>query len=220
MEKFVNDKIEIVEQTLGNFEFSQESYEDILDMSLTSKTHMKPIAFFGLSGVGKTTLAHGLVDLAPDQFSLIPITTSRLPRDDDDLRYIEFLSQIDFISNREEGCFAMSWQQDGNYYGYRHKYLKNTQKSPIMTCSPSAIQILKEYGAITVLIKGDGVKGLEARGSDEVTKNRTLLNIKNTEKYLNQLWFKENIDIEYDQMWGDIPRSIQNLYDSIIDILE
>ena len=139
MEKFVNDKTEIVEQILGNFEFSQESYEDILDMSLTSKTHMKPIAFFGLSGVGKTTLAHGLVDLAPDQFSLIPITTSRLPRDDDDLRYIEFLSQIDFISNREEGCFAMSWQQDGNYYGYRHKYLKNTQKSPIMTCSPDLL---------------------------------------------------------------------------------
>gem|GEM_PF-4072535 len=181
---------------------------------------MKPIAFFGLSGVGKTTLAHGLVDLAPDQFSLIPITTSRLPRDDDNLRYIEFLSQNDFISSRDKGCFAMSWQQDGSYYGYRRKYLENTQKTPILTCSLSAIQVLKEYGAITVLIKGDGIKGLEARGSDEVRKNRILINIKNTEKYLNQPWFKENIDIEYDQIWEDIPQSIQKLYDSIIDIFE
>lgn len=49
-------------------------------------------------------------------------------------------------------------------------------------------------------------------------KTGILLNTKNTEKYLNQLWFKENVDVEHTQIWGDITRSIQNLYDSIIDI--
>ena len=67
---------------------------------------MTPIALFGLSGVGKTTLVHGLTSFDPQKFSIASITTSRTPRVDDDLRYIEFLSEIDFISSIRQRCFA------------------------------------------------------------------------------------------------------------------
>lgn len=178
---------------------------------------MKPVAFFGLSGVGKTTLARGLANLYSDSFVLVPITTSRMLRDDDDLRYVEVVSEADFISQKGEGGFAMAWKQDGNYYGYRRKHFENGRKSPILTCSLSAAQIVKEYSAVTVLVKGDGVKGLEARGADEVTRKRTQLNLQNTEKYLNQPEFKAQIDIEFEPIWGDIPRSIQKLYTLLKD---
>ena len=136
---------------------------------------MTPIALFGLSGVGKTTLVHGLTSFDPQKFSIASITTSRTPRVDDDLRYIEFLSEIDFISSIRQRCFALFWEQDGNYYGYRHQYLKNTQTHPILTCSLSAIQKLKKYEAITVLVIGDSIKGLQSRGCKEVIKKRTCL---------------------------------------------
>jgi guanylate kinase len=205
MDKFAEEKAKIIDQTLKTIESLQNKDE----------VSMKPIALFGLSGVGKTTLAHALVDLAPDQFSILPIITSRSPRSDDDPHYIEFLSQADFMYYIEQGLFSLWWHQDGNYYGYKHKHFKSTKTHPIMTCSLSAVRILKEFGAVNVLIKGDSIKGLESRGSSEVIKNRTLLNIKNTDAYLNQTWFKENIDIEHEQIWGDLPRSVQKLYDSI-----
>ncbi len=69
---------------------------------------MIPIALFGLSGVGKTTLAHGVADFEPQRFAVVPITTSRSPRTDDDPRYVEFLSKAEFISSvahDEKGFF-------------------------------------------------------------------------------------------------------------------
>lgn len=173
---------------------------------------MTPVALFGLSGVGKTTLAHGLTNLDHQTFFIASITTSRSPRADDDPRYIEFVSEIDFISSIAQKCFALSWKQDGNYYGYRYEYLKNRQLHPILTCSLSAIQKLKEYKAITVLVIGDSVKGLQARGCKEDIKKRAKLNDKNTILYINQPWFKKSVDIEHKQIWGDIPTSVQALY--------
>lgn len=180
---------------------------------------MTPIALFGLSGVGKTTLAHELVNLARDRFFIARITSSRSPRADDDPNYIEYLSEANFISSVAQGCFSMSWEQDGTYYGYKDSDLRNDQAHPILTCSLSAIKQVKEHGAITVLVIGDSVKGLQARGSEEVLKKRTQLNEKNTLLYLDQDWFKESVDIRHEQTWGDIANSVQRLYQSITNVL-
>lgn len=176
---------------------------------------MIPIALFGLSGVGKTTLAHELVNIAPDRFFIAHISTSRSPRKDDDARHIEFLSEMDFISSVAQGYFAMSWQQDGTYYGYKYPHLQRNQAHPILTCSLSAIQQVKEYGSITVLVTGDSNKGLQARGDREIFEKRAELNKKNSILYLNQTWFQECVDIEHNQTWGDVAFSVQSLYQSI-----
>lgn len=220
IDKFSNEKTKIIEELLIKLGCAKEPRSTLFGAPTQLEACLKPVALFGLSGVGKTTLAHDLVALAPDQFSILPITTSRPPREDDDINYMEFLSQKDFISALEDNFFALSWQQDENYYGYRRHYFENGKTHPIMTCSLSAIQLLKEQGAITVLITGDSAKGLEARGSNEVMRKRTELNAKNTDLYLNQPWFRENVDIEHNQIWGDPLHSVQNLYDSIHSILE
>jgi len=175
---------------------------------------MTPIALFGLSGVGKTTLAHALVDSNP-RFCVIPITTSRASRADDNPQFVEFLSKTEFLSAVSKKHFPISWEQDGNHYGYRVQHFENTQIHPILTCSLSAIEQVKNYGALTVLVIGNSTEGLRARGSEEVMKKRIELNEKNTILYLNQPWFRNNVDIEHKQVWGNIAASVQALYESI-----
>jgi homoserine kinase type II len=177
-----------------------------------------PIFFFGLSGVGKTTLIH-LIEGSSNLFYIPKFTVTRAPRDDDDCRYFEYFSAEEFIKRKNQGEFFIWMNQEETYYGYRLENLKSL-KYPLMNASPYGIDIIADLKGIKVLIEGDALKGLELRQNPKVAKERTKVNELAQKRFFSQDSFKEKMDLIYFNYFGNPIKSALTLKRQILEEMD
>lgn len=193
------------------------SIKDKTSISLDQATY--PIFFFGLSGVGKTTLIH-LLDGSSDLFYIPRFTVTRESRNDDDPRYFEYLSVDEFIKRKDEGEFFVWMNQQETYYGYRLVNLTDPSRYPLMNASAYGIEAVSRLKGIKVLIEGDAQQGLELRHNPEVAKTREKVNRIARERFFNQDSFREKMDLIYFNQFGTPKESAAKLKRQILEEID
>lgn len=193
------------------------SIKDKTSISLDQETY--PIFFFGLSGVGKTTLIH-LVDGSSDLFYIPRFTVTRESRDDDDSRYFEYLSVDEFIKRKDQGEFFVWMNQQETYYGYRLENLTDLNRYPLMNASAYGIDAVSRLKGIKVLIEGDAQQGLELRHNPEVAKTREKVNRIAQERFFNQVSFRGKMDLIYFNQFGNPKESAAKLKRQILEEMD
>jgi homoserine kinase type II len=177
-----------------------------------------PIFFFGLSGVGKTTLIH-LIEGSSNLFYIPKFTVTRTPRDDDDCLYFEYFSAEEFIKRKNQGEFFIWMNQEETYYGYRLENLKSL-KYPLMNASPYGIDIIADLKGIKVLIEGDALKGLELRQNPKIAKERTKVNELAQKRFFSQDSFREKMDLIHFNYFGNPIKSALTLKRQILEEMD
>ncbi|QEK39709.1 guanylate kinase [Candidatus Sneabacter namystus] len=88
------------------------------------------IVFFGVSGVGKSTIARHMVQKFPKSFSLSVSHTTRFVREKErDGQDYFFVTKDEFISMINNNSFAEYTEYDGNFYGTTKSFLEKRIKS-------------------------------------------------------------------------------------------
>lgn len=193
------------------------SIKDKTSINLAQETY--PIFFFGLSGVGKTTLIH-LLDGSSDLFYIPRFTVTREPRDDDDPRYFEYLSVDEFIKRKDQGEFFVWMNQEETYYGYRMANLTDPSKYPLMNASAYGIDEVIRLKGIKILIEGDAQQGLGLRRNPEVAKTREKVNRIAQERFFNLDSFREKMDLIYFNQFGNPKESAVKLKRQILEEMD
>jgi guanylate kinase/thiamine kinase-like enzyme len=193
------------------------SIKDKTSISLDQETY--PIFFFGLSGVGKTTLIH-LLDGSSDFFYIPRFTVTREPRNDDDPRYFEYLSVDEFIKRKDQGEFFVWMNQQEIYYGYLLVNLTDPSRYPLMNASAYGIEAVSCLKGIKVLIEGDAQQGLELRHNPEVAKTREKVNRIAQEIFFNRDSFRGKMDLIYFNQFGNPKESAAKLKRKILEELD
>ena len=89
------------------------------------------IAITGVTTSGKSTLAAALSAMLPDS-TVLPIMTTRMPRSDDDARFVSCVKKDDFAATRH-------WVKRGSYgipLAAAEKFFSGTSKIAICVCGP------------------------------------------------------------------------------------
>ena len=184
--------------------------------SLAIDDHHIPIFFFGLSGVGKTTLIHFLAE-SSDLFYIPKFTVTRPLRTDDDARYFEYVSADEFLKLKESGEFFVWMNQEGTYYGYRFKNLTDPNRFPLLNASAYGIDMINYLRGVKVLIQGDSQRGLLLRRSPEIAKTREKTNRIAYERFFGQEGFQQKMDIVFFNEFGNPLESAQQLKRQILE---
>ena len=90
-------------------------------------THPTLITFTGPSGVGKSTIRRMLAEENPNLFCVLPMVTTRAPKDGDRGEY-EYVSLEEFSRLREAGAFVASTRVPGTeerWYAYRFSEMQD-----------------------------------------------------------------------------------------------
>ena len=183
--------------------------------SLVLENPKFPIFFFGLSGVGKTTLIH-LLEESSDLFYIPKFTVTRPLREDDDSRYFEYLSVDEFIKGKDQGKFFVWMDQKGVYYGYRFEHLTDPNRYPLLNASAYGIEMVKLQKGIKVLIEGDSQQGLLLRNNPEVAKTREKVNQLAQEKFFGQEAFRKEMNLIFSNQFGNPADSSRELKREIL----
>jgi Ser/Thr protein kinase RdoA (MazF antagonist)/guanylate kinase len=184
------------------------SIKDRSSLVLDNQTF--PIFFFGLSGVGKTTLIHLLTE-SSDLFYIPIFTVTRPPRNDDDSRYFEYLSDDEFVNLIDQGKFYVWMNQEGTYYGYRSDKLTDPNRYPLLNASAYGIDAISHLKGIKVLIEGDAQRGLVLRQNSQVARTREKVNRLAQEKFFSQSDFLNQMNIVFNNQFGNPSESARQL---------
>jgi Ser/Thr protein kinase RdoA (MazF antagonist)/guanylate kinase len=193
------------------------SIKDKTSLLLIKKIY--PIFFFGLSGVGKTTLIH-LIKQSSDLFYIPKFTVTREPRADDDLRYFEYMSTDEFLKLKDDGKFYIWMNQEGTYYGYQFSQLTDPTRFPLMNSSAYGIDAVCDIKAVKVLIEGNAQKGLELRQNPKVAQTREKINRLALDKFFNNVDFRAKMNLIYFNQFGNPKESAENLKKEIFKELD
>lgn len=183
--------------------------------SLVLDREIFPIFFFGLSGVGKTTLIHQIL-ASSDLFYIPKFTVTRELRADDDPRYFEYLSLEEFLKLKEDGSLFVWMNQQETYYGYRFSNLTDPNRYPLMNASAYGIDAVSRLKALKVLVEGDAQHGLELRQNPEVAKTREKVNRIAQERFFDQDAFRQQMDITHFNVLGTPKESAATLKRKIL----
>jgi len=177
-----------------------------------------PIYFFGLSGVGKTTLIDLLEKSSSDLFYIPKVSITRQPRKDDDPRYIEYVSKEDFIQAKDRGDFFTSTSLESlkTDYGYRTSNLVCTNKHPLMAMPPDRIEEINRLPGMKIYIEGDFHKGLTLRCDPKEVPIREKANRAALEQLFSQPQFLNKMDIIFNNQFG-IPEDSANKLKKIVE---
>lgn len=187
--------------------------------SITIDQQTAPIFFFGLAGVGKTTLIHLLKD-SSDLFYIPKFTVTRPARDDDDPRYFEYVSVEEFLRMKDLGEFFVWMNQEGTYYGYQFKDLNSPNQYPLLNASAYGIDLISSLRGVKVLIEGNENQGLALRNNPEIAKTKEKVNRLAYERFFSQESFLKKMDIIYLNQFGDPKRSAVILKKQILEEIE
>ncbi|MCI5051274.1 MAG: guanylate kinase [Candidatus Pacebacteria bacterium] len=170
----------------------------------------KIIVFAGPSGVGKSTLAHMLLE-EYDFFNFSISATTREPRvgETDEVDY-HFLSKEDFhqkISNDE----FIEWEEvyEGRFYGtLRNEVEKITDKNNIAIFDidvVGALNIKKQYGdeAYVVFIKPESVEALLTRLRNRGTETEEQIQMRK-DRFVKELSYENKFDYILTNKTGEI----------------
>ncbi len=180
----------------------------------------KPILFFGLSGVGKTTIIKKLAAEKPSLFYIPIFTCTRAPRSDDEKAQFEYISKKEFVRLEEQGVFLFSMHEGDRFYGYRKRNLLDKKKHPLLNCSAYALSNISHLKALTVLIEGNANMGLLVRNNTEDYEKRILNNKHLQAEFYTQPWFLKKIDILHFNQWSMLRESVESLFKKIEQELE
>jgi hypothetical protein len=181
-----------------------------------NKQRPEPIIFFGLSGVGKTTIIKNMARRHPDLFYIPVFTCTRSPRQDDDPSEFEYVSVDEFLKLEKDGAFFLIMHEGSRYYGYRKSSLWCTWRHPILNCSPCGIDMATSIQACRVLVQGDWERGLKARNQLEYLIERSRINEKLAKEYYSKDWFLKAMDII---VWNDWTKSDEVIENLCLDIM-
>jgi len=182
--------------------------------NLESKT---PIIFFGLSGVGKTTLIMAIEKLYPELFYIPKFTCTRTPRLDDSQDKFEYVSVEEFLKLDQLDAFMLTMHEGSRYYGYQNNHLSSPEKYPLLNCSAYGIDNAEKLNAILILVEGDAKKGLQEREGIEYQKIRNEVNTQVFENYFSKKEVLEKMSIIHLNEWSELDSSIDSLIDSITE---
>lgn len=186
-------------------------------ITLSNNTQPKtPIIFFGMSGVGKTTMIKTLLSERPDLFYIPVFTCTRSPRKDDDVSQFEYVTIDKFLKLDEEGAFLFTMHEGNRYYGYRKSNLTDQTRHPLLNCSPYGIENIKDLEAILVLVQGEWEKGLLNRDSPSDLQHRTLVNEKVLRDFYSQDWFLNRMTIIHFNQWPKADKSACELKEKLL----
>jgi homoserine kinase type II len=189
--------------------------KEITIINNTYKT--KPIIFFGMSGVGKTTIIQELNKQSPNLFYIPILTCTRHPRPDDETSQFEYISIDKFLELESKNEFLFTMKESNRYYGYRKSNLTDINRYPLLNCSAYGINNLKNLSALLILIQGDAEKGLLARNNSKEFYERTFINQKILNDFYSKDWFLDKIDIIQFNEWHKIKESTLNLKEKILE---
>lgn len=179
-----------------------------------------PLIFFGMSGVGKTTMIKGLLQLQPQLFYIPVFTCTRSPRPDDDQDQFEYITVKEFLKLEQEEVFLFTMHEGVRYYGYRKSHLCQTNKYPLLNCSAYGLENAKVANGIFVLIEGDSEQGLMHRNNRAEQEHRTLVNQRVFNQFYSNDWFLKQMDIIHDNQWSQPIESIQSLLRKILEKID
>lgn len=110
------------------------------------------VTFTGPSGVGKSSIRRVLQDDSPDHFVIVPMVTTRAPKEGDREEY-EYVSPDAFLQSSEAGAFVASTRVPGTEdrcYAYRHdaiQYILDNDLHPLLVTDESLLQqLFSSYG--------------------------------------------------------------------------
>lgn len=179
-----------------------------------------PIVFFGLSGVGKTTLIHRIATDCSDRFYIPIFTCTRAPRADDNPTHFEYVTYEEFQKLVEDGEFALTMCEDERCYGYRKDQLVGCSKSPLLNCSIYGMADAQKLGGVLVLIEGEANCGLKSRNDKEITSSRIEVNKRIIDRFLSDTNILEQFDIRHWNEWDNLDGSVNTLLKSIFEKLD
>ena len=176
------------------------------------------IFFFGLSGVGKTTLIHKIAELDPKIFYIPKFTVTREPRKDDNPNEFEYISPEEFLQRKEKKEFYI-WMGLGKniFYGYRLENLNDPNRIPLLNGSPHGIELIKKLPGFCILIDGDASKGLYLRNDPENLKKREEINRLSLQFF--DLDFQTKMDLIFYNEFGLPDQSAKELREYIFNLL-
>jgi guanylate kinase len=152
------------------------------------------ICFFGLSGVGKTTLMSNLYRLGG--YDLPVFTVTRKQRPDDDPQRFAYVSVEEYLDCRDRNGFALDMDDGVNYYGYQNCHVGNS--NCLVYGSPYHLGSIKARVSKTVLIEGDAETGLRLRGSTpSVIAERMRINTELAAAFYSRPEFRSQIDVVF-----------------------
>jgi Ser/Thr protein kinase RdoA (MazF antagonist)/guanylate kinase len=179
-----------------------------------------PFIFFGMSGVGKTTMIKGILALYPELFYVPIFTCTRDPRPDDDVNQFEYVSINEFLKLDKEGAFLFTMHEGNRYYGYRRSNLLETNKHALLNCSPYGLDNATVVNAIFVLIHGDPEKSLTNRDNAADLEKRTLVNQRVYNEFYSKNWFLNKMQVIHLNEWSKQEESIHKLAERILEKID
>lgn len=159
------------------------------------------ISFFGMSGVGKTTLMENLCKIG--EYKNPVFTVTRPMRVDDDISKFEYLNVEEYIHCRNNDEFILDMDDGKRYYGYRRSLL-HSSVDLLIYGSPYFLESIARIGGVRILIDGDADYGIKLRSSDPASiKERQKINADLGKRYFTQNSFRKNIHIIFNNDFSD-----------------
>ena len=194
-----------------------KSYIDISDNKIYSKLNLyqnPPVFFLGESGVGKSTLIKKICALS-DIYYIPKFTVTRTPREDDDPKHFEYITELEYLRLRKQGKLIVDMSDRKTFYGYRANSLNQTKKIPLMNASASGLKNAKLLPGLYILVEGDSNFGLDLRGDTTLAKSRKEHNKIVSKEYFKRADFRKDINIIFFNSFKDPDRLAQDLENKI-----
>lgn len=147
--------------------------------------------FFGLSGIGKTTLIQHL--LQKKKFATARFTVTRERRFDDDPALFEYVTFSMFQKYLGAGIFFIAHAEKNTGYGYRKTELLQ-KKITLLYGLPAQLENISRLGKC-ILITGDAGYGLELRKEESIKKKRIDANAEMQRRFYSKSHFLQKMDL-------------------------
>lgn len=184
-------------------------------MSLPAGRAVRAICFFGLSGVGKSTLMAALCRRFPDEFVMPPRYSTRPPKAGDRPGEIIHATVEELRALEARGALTPIMKQnarkpDSSLSAYAWTALEGP-RIPLLACSVFSREELQALpGMVTVHVASDWREGLARRGGKEQEQRQAL------NSALEDLFTPEalgaHVDVVFEHRFEDAERDAERLF--------
>jgi L-tryptophan--pyruvate aminotransferase len=191
-------------------------------MSSPAERAVRAICFFGLSGVGKSTLMAALCRRFPDEFVMTPRYSTRPPKAGDRPGEILHITEAALRALEARGELTPIMKQNArapstSLSAYAWTALEGA-RIPLLACSVFSREELQRLpGMVTVHITSDWSEGLARRGGKEQEQRRAL------NSALADLFTPEalgaHVDVVFEHRFEDAERDADRLFTRLCEAI-